>query len=83
MTISKNDILFWIALICAVWFVFAGMFWVYFAALIIGYPFGLASYIIWKNIKSENRPRTKLIPIILSIGLALSLLVFVALVLFG
>ena len=83
MTTNKNDILFWLGIVSAVWFVFAGMLWVYFAALFIGYPFGFASYLIWKKIKAENRPRTKFIPIILIIGLSLSLLVLVGLLLFN
>lgn len=77
MKITKNDILFWLAIICAVWFAWAGMVWIYWAAIFIAYPFGLISFIIWKIIKKENKKRTKYIPIILGIGLILSLSVLI------
>lgn len=77
MKITKNDILFILALICAAWFMLTGIVWVYLAALFIAYPFGLISFLLWLSIKNENRKRTKIIPIALGIGLLLSLLVLV------
>lgn len=77
MKISKNDILFYLGLIFAIWFAWTGMAWTYNAALFIAYPFGLISFIIWRVIKIENKKRTKFIPIILSIGLILSLTILI------
>lgn len=71
--------LFWIGLITAIWFAWTGMIWTYWAALIIAYPIGIVSFILWRMIKDENRRRTKFIPIILSIGLMLSLGVLICL----
>ncbi|MEO6039164.1 MAG: hypothetical protein ABIQ93_12195 [Saprospiraceae bacterium] len=73
MKITKNDLLFYLSLISAIWFAWMGMLWVYWAALFIAYPFGLLSFLLWRVIRNENRKRTKLIPVILVIGLALSL----------
>jgi hypothetical protein len=57
----------------AIWFAWTGIVWTYWAALVIAYPAGLASFFIWMKIKSEKKRRTKYIPIILAIGLILSL----------
>jgi O-antigen/teichoic acid export membrane protein len=73
MIVRKNDILFFIGITTAIWFAWTGMVWTYAAALIIAYPVGLISLFIWTKIRNENRPRTKYIPIILLIGLTLSL----------
>jgi len=73
MKITKNEILFYLGVICAVWFAWTGMVWTYNTALIIAYPIGLISFILWRLIKYENKRRTKVIPIILTIGLILSL----------
>jgi O-antigen/teichoic acid export membrane protein len=77
MAIKQNDVLFALALLCAVWFAWTGMVWTYGVALFIAYPFGALSLLLWTSIKKENRPRTKWIPIILSIGLILSLSVLI------
>lgn len=73
MKLKKNDILFYISLLFAVWFAWTGMVWTYNAALFISYPIGIISFVLWRIIKNENRKRTKFIPIILTIGLTLSL----------
>nr|WP_315247105.1 hypothetical protein [uncultured Flavobacterium sp.] len=73
MKLNKNDILFYISLLLAVWFAWTGMIWTYNAALFISYPMGIISFILWRIIRNENTQRTKLIPIILTIGLILSL----------
>ena len=82
MTVSKNDILFWTGIITAIWFAWTGMVWTYNAALIIAYPIGLTSFFIWRNIKTNNKARNKFIPIILVIGLTLSLLTLTYLLIF-
>jgi hypothetical protein len=82
MTISKNDILFWTAIVTAIWFVLTGMVWTYWAALIIAYPVGLTSFTIWRIIKSDNKPRNKFIPRILLVGLTLSFLTLSYLLIF-
>lgn len=81
MKITRNDILFVISLLLAVWFAGTGMVWIYSAAIFISYPFGLLSFILWRIIKNENKKRTKYIPIILMVGLVLSLTVLVGLLL--
>lgn len=77
MAITKNDIFFYLGLIGAIWFALTGIVWVYYAALFIAYPVGLISFIFWRAIKNENRKRTKFIPIVLAIGLTLSMSVLI------
>jgi hypothetical protein len=83
MTIRKNDILYIISLITAVWFSLSGMLWVYWGALFIAYPFGLLSFFIWLRIRNEKRLRTKFIPGILLVGLTASLVSLVLLLIWG
>ncbi len=73
MKISKNDVLFILSLLSAIWFALLAWIWVYLAALIFAYPIGILSFILWLLIRKENKKRTKIIPIVLSIGLAFSL----------
>jgi hypothetical protein len=82
MAISKKDILFWTGIVTAIWFAWTGMVWTYNAALLIAYPIGLISYLIWRNIRKDNYPRNKFIPRILLFGLTLSLSVLVYLLIF-
>lgn len=77
MKVNKTDILFWIGIITAIWFALTGMLWTYFACLIIAYPFGLTSFLIWQRIKSDGKTRNKYIPGILVVGLTLSVSVLI------
>lgn len=77
MKVTTNDVIFVIAAIFAAWFAFFGMVWTYWGALFVAYPFGLISFILWRVIKSDGKKRNKTIPIILSVGLVLSLSVLV------
>lgn len=70
---KKDDWLFVVALLFAVWFLATGIFWVYWAALYISFPAGLVAFIIWKNIKKDARPRNNAILVILICGLLISL----------
>jgi NADH:ubiquinone oxidoreductase subunit 6 (subunit J) len=82
MRVVKNDILFWTGISTAIWFAMTGMVWVYWGALIVAYPIGLISLLIWIKIKTENRQRTKYIPIILTVGLFLSISALIYLIIF-
>jgi uncharacterized lipoprotein NlpE involved in copper resistance len=73
MKITRNDVLFVLGILLALWFTVIGIMWVLLAALVYAYPAGLLSLLCWYKIKDENKPRTKIIPWILGIGLVLSL----------
>jgi hypothetical protein len=73
----RNTIIFITGLLCAIWFTLFGVMWAYWGALFIAYPFGIIAFVCWFFIRNENKKRTKLIPVILSIGLALSLSVLI------
>ncbi len=83
MKITNTDLLFCIAIITATWFALTGIVWTYYACLVIAYPFGLASFLIWRSIKKDGKSRNRFIPIILIIGLVLSISVLVYLLLFN
>lgn len=73
MKSAKNNFLFILALLLAIWCAVAGIFWIYWFALYGAYPFGIASFLIWWNIRKDGKKRNMFIPIILIIGLLLSL----------
>lgn len=70
---TKNNFLYILALLLAIWCAVAGIFWIYWFALYGAYPFGIASFFIWKNIRKDGKKRNMLIPIILIVALLLSL----------
>ena len=74
MKITRNDILFIVAVLFAVWFVSVGWVWVYYANIIYELPFGIASLAIWFFIKKDLKKRNKIIPTLLVIGMVDSLL---------
>jgi hypothetical protein len=84
MNLSKNDILFATSLLLAIWFTLTGAVWVYWFALIFAYPAGVISFILWRKGRNlDNRSkRYKIIPIVLGIGLLLSLSTLVYLLIF-
>lgn len=82
MSSTKSNLLFWTALITAVWFALSGMAWTYSAALIIAYPFGLTSFFLWRKIKSDQKSRNKYIPMTLALGLTLSLVTLIGFLIF-
>lgn len=73
MNSTKNNTLFILALLLAIWCGVAGIFWIYWFALYAAYPFGIASLLIWWNIRKDGRKRNIIIPVILIIGWLLSL----------
>lgn len=83
MKVNKNDILFLLGICFAIWFALTAMLWTYWIALIVAYPIGILSFIIWRIIRTENKPRTRFIPIILSFGVVLSLVVLVVLLIWN
>jgi small neutral amino acid transporter SnatA (MarC family) len=83
MKLSKNDLLFYTAILFAIWFACTGIVWVYWVALIIAYPIGLVSLFIWLYLKKENRARNKWILRILIVGLLISLSVLMCLLICG
>lgn len=73
MKIRTNDILFVAAILIGLWFAAAGIIWVYWFNIIFAYPFGIAALLIWLKLKKDGKKRNKVIPVILIIGLLLSL----------
>ena len=73
LNVSRNDIMFTVAMVAAVWFAWMGMLWLYWGALFLAYPFGILSLVLWFKIRDEQKARTKYIPIVLAFGLFLSL----------
>lgn len=73
MVTFKNDLLYLIALFFSIWFLGTAYLWIYWAALIISYPFGIASFLMWLYLKKDGKKRNKAILMILGIGLAISL----------
>jgi len=75
MARTKNDWIALVSLLLAFWFLLAGTIWVWGAALIIAYPFGFISLILWRFFLEGERKQSKLIPTILAAGFFLSLMV--------
>jgi predicted PurR-regulated permease PerM len=83
MSTTKNSVLYYIALVFAIWFAITGIFWPFLLALIIAYPFGLFSLLIWFYLKKVGDPRNKLVIKTLIIGLIISILAFLAMWLYA
>ncbi len=83
MKVTRNDVLFWLGILFALWFMLTGMVWVYFAALFVGYPFGLISFLFWRSIKKDGKKRNQVIPVLLLVGLAASLTALVFLLIWN
>lgn len=83
MKIHTSDILFFTAVLCALFFALFGLVWVYWIALFTAYPLGLISFVLWRKLKKEPRKRNKAIPIILSIGLFASILTLLMLLIWN
>ncbi|MBW7840263.1 MAG: hypothetical protein H3C36_11640 [Chitinophagaceae bacterium] len=73
MGMTKNSILFALALLFALWFTAAGIIWAYWFAILFAYPFGITAFFIWRFIRKDGKKRNKAIPIILITGLLCSL----------
>ncbi|CAN5875332.1 hypothetical protein BH11BAC7_BH11BAC7_11840 [soil metagenome] len=84
-TIRPNtNIYFYVALICAIWFLLTSWFWVYYANVFISFPFGLLSLILWyKGKKIGKEKRFNFVAVLLISGVALSLISLVCLLLFN
>jgi MFS family permease len=80
--VKKNGLLFWIAILTALWFASAGMVWFYMAALFIAYPVGLVSLLIWARLSDKKHPKQKIIIKILSVGLILSMSALICMLIF-
>jgi len=72
---TKNDWIALVSLLLAFWFLLAGTVWVWGAALIVAYPFGLINLVLWRFFLKGEQKQSKLIPTILGFGLVLSLMV--------
>jgi hypothetical protein len=69
----KDRVLIFLAVCLAVVFFFMGMIWRYYFALLIGYPAGLLSFMIWRSLSGRSVQGRGLIPYILIAGLIASL----------
>ena len=78
---QKKNVYFVSSLIMAIWFALTSSFWVYYVNIMLSFPFGILSLILWsKGRKIDDRTdRYKAITIILIIGVAVSLVMLVSL----
>ncbi|MEL6562231.1 MAG: hypothetical protein AAFQ94_28925 [Bacteroidota bacterium] len=72
MKVQKNDLLFYLAIVAAIWYALTSSFWFFLLNLIYALPFGLMSLLIWLFIRKDLKKRNKWIPRILIFGTALS-----------
>jgi hypothetical protein len=76
---KKNNLLFYVAVVLAIWFALTSWAWTYLICLFISYPFGLISFIMWLSLRKTNPERSQWILKILTIGLIVSMVMLVAL----
>ena len=71
----KYNILYFCALLCAVWFLLTSWVWTYYSNLFLSLPFGLLSLILWNagRQKDENKARYRSLIFILAAGVVASL----------
>jgi hypothetical protein len=70
---NKNNLLFAVSLLSACLFAVTAAFWTYWIALFIGYPLGILSFVTWRTVYKDRKKPGRLIPVILVIGLLVSL----------
>ena len=73
-TPSKNNALYYIALICAIWFLLTCCAWTYLANVVVSFPFGLIAFLIMMKRRKleENKQRYRIVAWILIAGIILS-----------
>lgn len=84
MKVTKGDVFYYPAMLLAIWFALSAGAWSYAANLIISFPFGVLSVILWaigRNV-DVNKPRYKRIPIIWAVGVLISTLTLLYFILF-
>mgnify|MGYP007043343979 CR=1 FL=1 len=74
MKVDKSNVLYFVGLICAIWFALTGWLWLYWGALIIAYPFGLIAFIIWLVLRKKDEKRADWLYMILLLGFGVSLM---------
>jgi hypothetical protein len=73
MYTKKEQTLYWIAMVCAILFLLLGFIWIYWIALIVAYPLGLLSLILWLQLRTYNRKRNNIIVYLLIAGAIISI----------
>lgn len=76
---KKNNLLFYVGMVMAIWFALTAWTWTYLICLFISYPFGVISFIIWLNLRKTNPERSQWILKILTIGFIVSIVMLVVL----
>lgn len=70
--LKKSDILFITALLLSIWALATGIIWIYWAALYLSYPAVMIAFLIWNNIRTENKGYHIMIPVLLVLALIFS-----------
>jgi hypothetical protein len=85
LTERKTKIYLIISLVCAIWFLLTGSVWVYFANLVISYPVGLLSFVLWNKCRKAPFYHTlqKAVMYLLLAGSVISLISLLILVMFN
>jgi len=66
-----------IAIICGVWFLLLGWFWVWYINIFLAYPVGIIGFFLWlAGRKAERKKLNKIAGYLLLIGLVISISVF-------
>jgi len=82
--INKQNLIYYTSLCCAIWFALTCGGWTYFANLVISYPIGLLSFVLYATGKKtdNNQKRYRIIKFLLMGGIIFSLLVLLGFVIF-
>jgi hypothetical protein len=85
MTTRPNtNIYFYIAMICAVWFVLTSWCWVYYANVFLSFPVGIIGLVVmYKGKKIADEKRFNFVGILLISGAALSIIALACLLAFN
>jgi hypothetical protein len=75
MPMSRKNIYFYLSLAFAIWFLITSPLWTYAMNVVISFPFGIISFLLWKKSSSiPGEQRYRIIPKILIAGVAVSVL---------
>lgn len=80
---QTSNWLYYVSLICSIWFLITCAAWTYLANVVISFPFGLIAFLLWLKGSKTEKVRYNKIGTILLAGVVLSMMALCLFLFFG